>query len=184
MSTRAGVLVVLSVAVCGLAALGGDRIVPAGPPRSTSLAPPEAFVGKGSGCRIPDPSGTGGCVTPAMAWTIAQVASTTGDRPGACWDRHAWNPRSDHPAGRACDYTIGKIGRFPGPRMVARGWELAVWLRANKDALHVNYVIFQGRIWSREHDAEGWRAYQGAGVYNVLDVTGGHWDHLHVSTVD
>lgn len=45
-------------------------------------------------------------------------------------------------------------------------------------------MIFQGRIWSWEHDGEGWRPYRGAGVYDPADVTGGHYDHVHVSTVD
>jgi len=177
-------VVVLLVLPGAVFTLRADRIVAPDPPRYSSLAPPAPFAGRATGCRVPDPSGTGGCVTPAMASLVSAVRERTGDVPDACWDRHAWNPRSDHPAGRACDYTVGRIGRFPGPRKVARGWDLAVWLRTYRNELHVNYVIFQGRIWSREHDAEGWRTYRGAGVYDPLNVTGGHWDHLHVSTVD
>ncbi|WP_035856484.1 hypothetical protein [Cryptosporangium arvum] len=150
-------------------------------------APPPAplpYVGGPRGCVIPDPSDTDGCVTAPIAWLTFQVRHRFGDLPVSCWDEHAWNPRSDHPHGRACDYTIGRIGAFPDRAGVRGGWELARWLRTHAIALRVHYVIFQGRIWSWEHDGEGWRPYRGAGVYDPADVTGGHYDHVHVSTVD
>jgi hypothetical protein len=84
----------------------------------------------------------------------------------------------------ACDYTMGRIGSYPGRADVARGWALALWLRANAIALHVNYVIWQGRIWSRAHYAQGWRPYTGGGVYDSSGPTNGHYDHVHVSTTD
>ena len=58
------------------------------------------------------------------------------------------NPTSDHPLGRACDVTFGRLGTFAGPDDVLRGWVLASWLRANAAPLQVSYVIWQGRIWS------------------------------------
>lgn len=143
----------------------------------------QSYPGGATGCVLPDPSGTGGCVTGATDWVIGQVKSRFGVLPGACWDRHAWNPRSDHPHGKACDYTVGRIGAFPAHPLVDGGWSLAKWLRANAGPLRVHYVIFQGRIWSREHDAEAWRPYNGGGVYDPRDVTGGHFDHVHVSTL-
>ena len=65
----------------------------------------------------------------------------------------------------------------------ARGWALATWLRANAVPLHINYVIWQGRIWSRVHDAQGWRPYTGGGYYPTAGPTNGHFDHVHVSTL-
>ncbi|HEY6796164.1 MAG TPA: hypothetical protein VI248_15925 [Kineosporiaceae bacterium] len=136
------------------------------------------------GCPVPDPSGSGGCITPAMGQLMAEVIGAFGDLPVSCWDPRDGDPYSDHPKGRACDYTFGRIGSYPGPADVARGWGLALWLRVNAVALHVNYVIWQGRIWSRAHDAEGWRPYTGGGHYSTAGPTNGHYDHVHVSTVD
>lgn len=153
-------------------------------PLPRTLTPALTYRGGSTGCVLRDPSGTGGCVTATLSWLMGQVRVRFGQLPVGCWDRHAWNPRSDHPTGKACDYTVGRIGKFPGPALVAKGWSLALWLRFNAVALRVHYVIFQGRIWSREHDAEGWRPYDGAGgIYDPRNVTGGHFDHVHVSTL-
>jgi hypothetical protein len=142
---------------------------------------PDRYAGGPSGCAVPDPTGTGGCVTQATAWLLAQVAAHVHQGPVTCWDAHAWNPSSDHPKGRACDYTIGRLGDFPRRADVLRGWALAEWLRTCAAALHVSYVIFQGRIWSLRRAREGWRPYSGGGVYDPTDPTGGHYDHVHVS---
>ncbi|WP_369055105.1 transglycosylase SLT domain-containing protein [Kineococcus terrestris] len=143
-----------------------------------------AFAGRSAGCTVPDPTGTGGCVTPATNWGVQQIWATFGKRPTSCWDAHAWNPTSDHPQGKGCDITFGKLGKFPGGDDVTAGWQLAAWLQANAAALHVKYVIWQGRIWSAGRDDEGWRAYTGGGVYDADSATGGHYDHVHVSFTD
>ena len=109
---------------------------------------------------------------------------TFGRLPVSCWSARGGDPYSDHPVGRACDYTVGRIGTYPGPDDVRRGWTLATWLRANAVPLYVSYVIWQGRIWSRAHDAEGWRPYTGGGHYSATGPTNGHYDHVHVSTLD
>lgn len=145
-------------------------------------AAPVAYPGGATGCTIPDPTGTGGCVTGATAWLLQQVAERVHQGPVSCWDAHAWNPTSDHPKGKACDYTIGRAGTFPGAADVGRGWVLAQWLRTYARPLHVSYVIWQGRIWSLDRDSEGWRPYSGGGVYDPTDPVGGHYDHVHVST--
>ena len=36
--------------------------------------PPQRYRGGPTGCRVPDPTGTGGCVTGATAWLLTQVA--------------------------------------------------------------------------------------------------------------
>jgi hypothetical protein len=138
----------------------------------------------GGGCTLPDSSGTGGCVTPALAAVMRQVTQRFGPLPVACWSARGGDPFSDHPKGRACDYTVGRIGTYPGPAEVRRGWALAAWLRANAVPLHVSYVIWQGRIWSRAHDTAGWRPYTGGGHYSTTGPTNGHYDHVHVSTLD
>lgn len=146
--------------------------------------PAAAYTGHSSGCTIPDPTGTGGCITPTLAHLHTEVDKAFGHLPAACWSARAGDPYSDHPRGRACDYTIGHIGTYPGPDLVAHGWTLANWLRGNADALHVNYVIWHGRIWSQRRAAQGWRPYTGGDHYRADGPTYGHYDHVHVSTVD
>ncbi len=156
-----------------------SRPVPAGiTPVGDAAAP---WAGGAGDCTVPDPTGTGGCVTPATAWLLGQVAGVFPGLPVSCWDAHAWNPDSDHPQGRGCDYTFGVMGSFPGPQDTAFGWSVAEWLRTNADPLRVDYVIWQGRIWSSSRPDEGWRPYTGGGVYDPRDPTGGHYDHIHVS---
>lgn len=141
----------------------------------------EPFTAGAPGCILPDPTGTGGCVTLATAWMLRQADAIFPETPISCWDAHAWNPRSDHPSGKACDFTIGRIGTFPGPEDTAHGWSMAQWFQANSASLRIAYIIWQGRIWSAVRTEEGWRAYTGGGVYDPSDPTGGHYDHVHVS---
>jgi hypothetical protein len=145
---------------------------------------PTPYTGASTGCSLPDPTGTGGCVTGATAWLLDQVARHIHTGPVTCWDAHAWNPTSDHPRGRACDYTIGHSGRMPTAAQVAEGWRLATWLRSHAGPLHVAYVIWRGHIWSAARDTAGWRPYSGGGIYDPADITGGHYDHVHVSLTD
>ena len=49
------------------------------------------------------------------------------------------------------------------------------------DVLGVEYLIWQGQIWSLARDAEGWRPYNGGGMHDPASITGGHYDHLHVT---
>ncbi len=167
----------------GMSVAGDRPPAPVSQPVSTNGVPGPAppFPGDSTGCSVPDPTGTGGCVTAATAWLLASVEERFGQLPTSCWDEHAWNPTSDHPQGRACDHTFGRIGEFPDAADRDRGWGLAEWFRANADALSVSYVIWQGRIWSSGRADAGWRTYSGGGVYDASDPTGGHYDHVHVS---
>ncbi|RJK94820.1 hypothetical protein [Vallicoccus soli] len=178
----AAALVAAALVGGAVASPGLDGLRPAPEPYPADLpAAAAAYAGPATGCDLPDPTGTGGCVTGATAWMLEQVGAAFGDLPTTCWDEHAWNPSSDHPRGRACDTTIGRLGERPGPRGVERGWRLARWLVANAEALQVRYVIWQGRIWSQRRGDDGWRPYDGGGVYDPGDPTGGHFDHVHVS---
>ena len=87
-----------------------------------SLPPPATpYAGTSTGCALPDPTRRGGCITGATRWLLHEVAAKFGPLPVSCWDEHAWNPGSDHPRGRACDYTFGTPGQFPGPADTQRG---------------------------------------------------------------
>jgi hypothetical protein len=162
-----------TAAIAATSSSGGACAAP------TAAATP--FLASSTGCVVPDPSGTGGCVTPAMAHLMSQIEAIFGHLPVACWSARGGDPYSDHPKGKACDYTMGRIGSYATGADLTRGWQLALWLRANNVALHVNYVIWQGRIWSRAHDTEGWRPYNGGGIYPSSGPTFGHYDHVHVS---
>ncbi|WP_094927343.1 transglycosylase SLT domain-containing protein [Pseudonocardia sp. MH-G8] len=153
------------------------------------LPAPAPFTGTSNGCTAPDPSSTG-CLTPATHHALEQLLHAFG-APGAgapirsftCWDTHAWNPSSDHPRGRACDFFPSRAGVFPEGAELANGWRIAGWLRAHAAALQVRYIIWQGRIWSPDSpDIDGWgRPYTGGGIYDINDATGGHYDHVHLS---
>jgi hypothetical protein len=185
-------VVVIAVLGAGFAAADDDQAsrlaavgdAARGDAQPIASAPALGYAGRGAGCTVPDPSGTGGCVTPAMAWLMRQGEHAFGHLPVSCWSARGGDPYSDHPTGKACDYTFGRIGDYPGPADVQRGWALASWLRANAAQLQVGYVIWQGRIWSRAHDEQGWRSYTGGGHYSATGPTNGHYDHVHVSTTE
>jgi hypothetical protein len=148
-----------------------------------------SYQGGDGGCTVPDPTSRG-CLTPATRHAVDQIYAAFG-QPGptapihsvGCWDKHAWNPSSDHSKGKACDLFPGRGGQFAAGPELAAGWRLANWLRANAGPLQVKYVIWQGRIWEPgKPDENGWgKPYTGGGVYDPRDVTGGHFDHVHLS---
>ena len=166
---------------------------PAGAPRAAPAAAPSApnaYTGGATGCHQPDPTRRGGCLTGATLNGLNAVEAAFGPVKGGpvihsagCWDAHAWNPRSDHSHGRACDLFPTRAGVFPKGAELAAGWRLADWLRANAKPLHIAYLIWQGRYWDPStKDSGGWGTrYTGGGVYDVRDATGGHYDHVHVS---
>ncbi len=60
-----------------------------------------------------------------------------------------------------------------------RGWAIAQYLVAQADRLDIEHVIFDGRIWSADSSADGWRTYtppERSGDRAVLE----HRDHVHV----
>ena len=127
---------------------------------------------------IPDPSGTGGHVTPRTATLYRALAGADAIREGAtCWDPHVQNPDSDHPRGRACDLFFHPHDSAD----VTRGWVLARWLIANQAVYGVHYLIWQGLIWTAEHPA--WTTYRSPiyGCPNPANLTGCHYDHIHAS---
>ncbi len=160
------------------------------PAALAGVAAPTAWSGGATRCVPPDPT-SGGCLTGATrhglsavgdafgGWRAGPVVHSTG-----CWDRHAWNPSSDHSRGKACDFMVTRPGTFAKGTERHNGWAVANWLRANAGPLQVKYLIWQGRYWDPSvHDDPGnWGTrYTGAGIYNVRSATGGHFDHVHAS---
>jgi hypothetical protein len=164
---------------------------PAPEPAATPApaAAPAAWTGGATGCELPDPTGDG-CLTGAARHGLDSAAAAFGGwsdgptiRTAGCWDKHAWNPRSDHPRGRACDLFPTAPGTFAAGGDLDSGWRVADWFRSNAGPLQVKYLIWQGRYWDPGvEDRDGWgRRYTGGGVYDVRNATGGHFDHVHVS---
>ena len=54
---------------------------------------------------------------------------------------------------------------------------------SNAGRLGVEYLIWQGRIWSVARSSEGWRSYDGGGMHDPTSVTGEPSDHLHFTAV-
>jgi hypothetical protein len=166
-----------------------ERFTAAEPaPRAPATAP-ATWTGGATGCTREDPTGDG-CLTGATLHGLRATAKVFGPWDGGpriasagCWDAHAWNPRSDHPRGRACDLFPGTPGRFAAGEALDAGWQLARWYQKHADGLKVRYLIWQGRYWAPGvPDQGGWgRRYTGGGVYDTRDATGGHYDHVHVS---
>ena len=144
--------------------------------------PASAFTGPDG--LVDDPT-SAGRITRRMLHTYNEVQRVfNGWKWGThCWDPHIWNPTSDHPLGRACDFTVGHIGTRPTTAQRAVGWQLAHWAQANATALGISYIIFDGHIWSPARSHEGWRPYNGGGIYDPTSVTGGHYDHVHISVI-
>lgn len=127
---------------------------------------------------VPDPTGTGGLLTPRTAAWVAAAKSALSNPSMSCWDAHAWNPTSDHPRGLACDVFVGGDSRkVPAARVT--GDRYANWAIKTAGTTGVHYVIWYGKIWSARTGQ--WKLYNGGGVYDTSDATGGHYDHVHVS---
>ena len=174
-----------------LAELGSDSdsVLAVG---SAGCAPgqvPPPGGGAGSGCTEDDPT-TNGCVTPTTLRAVILAESAFGGlrngpviRSAGCHAQRPANPTSDHPLGKGCDFFPGEGGRFARGVEITNGWRAAEWFRLNADSLAVDYIIWQGRIWTPDSpDQGGWgRPYTGGGAYDPDDAVGGHYDHIHVS---
>ncbi|MGD9525833.1 hypothetical protein [Pseudonocardia sp.] len=166
-----------------------ERFADDAPAAAPERAVPTAWTGGATGCDEEDPTGDG-CVTGATLHGLTAATKVFGSwsdgpviRSAGCWDAHAWNPRSDHPRGRACDLFPSAPGRFATGDDLDAGWRVARWFSEHADALRVRYLIWQGRYWAPGVADQGdWgRRYSGGGVYDTRDATGGHYDHVHVS---
>ena len=128
---------------------------------------------------MPDPSGTGGHVTPRTEHPLPTPSPTSGAIPdgATCWDPHLQNPDSDHPRGQACDLFF----RPRDPADVARGWHVAPWLTTDQAVYGVHYLIWQGTHLDRRTPA--WTTYHSPiyGCPNPANLTGCHYDHVHFS---
>jgi len=78
---------------------------------------------------------------------------------------------TDRPRGKACNAPPGAYGSLPPAAQKAAGDALAASLQASAARTDVHYLIWYGRIWNADRAHDGWRPYQGAGVYNTTPTT-------------
>ena len=131
---------------------------------------------------VNDPT-TDGKITARTAHVLAQVRTQFPSTAWSCYSPRT-GQKSEHSLGRACDGTFGNsIGHAATGPALDLGWRVTNWLKANAEALRVEYLIWQGRIWSVARSYEGWRAYDGGGMFDPKSVTGGHFDHLHFTVL-
>lgn len=129
---------------------------------------------------VDDPT-SGGQITARMLHVYTKGIATFPDTSWTCYSPRP-GTSSEHPLGRACDLTFSNaIGQHPTPSQLEAGWAVTNWMKDHAEVFGVEYLIWQGRIWSLARDAEGWRDYNGGGMHDPDDVTGGHYDHLHVT---
>jgi biotin carboxyl carrier protein len=131
--------------------------------------------------RLVDDPTTEGQITARMLHVYQQTLAAFPDTSWACYSPRP-GTKSEHPVGRACDVTFGNpIGQRSTPEQRELGWDVTNWLKDNAETLGVEYLIWDGKIWSLARDDEGWREYNGGGMHDPSDITGGHYDHLHIT---
>ena len=129
---------------------------------------------------VDDPT-SDGQITARMLHLYQQTIVAFPDTSWACYSPRPGSV-SEHPIGRACDGTFGNaIGQRPTPAQRELGWDVTNWMKTHAEALGVEYLIWDGKIWSLARDAEGWRPYDGGGMHDPDSITGSHADHVHVS---
>ncbi|WP_409496114.1 hypothetical protein [Amycolatopsis sp. cmx-11-12] len=126
---------------------------------------------------MPDPT-SGGRITPRTLNLVQTLRTNgmTGNGLG-CFAHRPANPHSDHPQGRACDIMFNPHSQ----PSVTGGWQVANWLIAHQANLGVSYLIWQAQYWSADNPT--WSTYQSSayGCPNPNNLTGCHYDHIHVS---
>lgn len=147
----------------------------------TGAAPSDPVPVDGNPDTLVDDPTSHGQITARMRAVYDQTRAAFPDSSWACYSPRP-GTRSEHPLGRACEVTFGnQIGQYPTPEQLDTGWAATEWLMEHAPTLGIEYLIWQGRIWSPARADEGWRDYTGGGMHDPTDVTGGHWDHLHIT---
>lgn len=120
-------------------------------------------------------------LTPRAAAVLDEIRSAVGDpsvggfESGGVSAGHVEG--SAHYDGRAIDVFFRPVS----PENRRAGWALAHYLVARADALRIQTVIYDDRIWTAPRSASGWREYAEPAGDNreVLQ----HRDHVHVDVV-
>uniref|UniRef100_UPI0037C5BB6E M23 family metallopeptidase n=1 Tax=Nesterenkonia ebinurensis TaxID=2608252 RepID=UPI0037C5BB6E len=167
---------------------GGDQAPvtetePGCEPDASEAGEPEPFTGGDPDQFVDDPT-TDGQITARTAHILHKVQTAFPDADWVCYSPRPGQD-SDHPLGRACDGTFGNaIGEPAAGDALELGWAVTNWLQEHAETLGVNYLIWQGQIWVAPRADEGWRDYDGGGMHDAESITGGHYDHVHLSAAE
>jgi hypothetical protein len=115
-----------------------------------------------------------GTFTPRARWVKNKIEATFPN--ASCFTYASTDPASDHHNGNGIDCAIGTVGQWPTLSQGERMLNLAGWVKQNAGPMDVQYVISVARIWNIDRASEGWRLYTAK-----TGVTGGHYDHVHIS---
>ncbi len=91
------------------------------------------------------------------------------------------DPYPDHPSGRATDIMMPE-GCEQSPTKLAMGTAIAEFFMKNHEKFHVQYIIWQQRIWNAETEAPK-AAVDWRGMSDRGSCTANHQDHVHVSFI-
>lgn len=161
----------------------GPGTEPGCEPGASEADAPEPFTGNDPDALVDDPT-SDGQITARTAHILDQVHTAFPDSHWVCYSPRP-GQASDHPLGRACDGTFGNaIGEAATGQALELGWAVTNWLQEHAEVLGIDYLIWQGKIWSNRRADEGWRDYDGGGMHDPDDPTGGHYDHVHLSVVE
>jgi hypothetical protein len=120
-------------------------------------------------------------LTPRAAAVLDEIDRAAGDpsvggfAPGGVSTGHVEG--SAHYDGRAVDVFFRPVS----PESRRAGWALAHYLVARADALRIQTVIFDDRIWTAPRSGSGWREYDEPAGDNQEVLQ--HRDHVHVDVV-
>ncbi len=135
---------------------------------NTALCPPKPEV-FGEAHMQPAAIIAGRCAT--TLWPQLQIIG--GWRPS--------DPYPDHPSGRATDIMMPE-GCATTASNLALGTSIAEFFMKNHDKFHVQYIIWQQRIWNAETEIPK-AAAQWRGMSDRGSCTANHQDHVHVSFI-
>jgi NlpC/P60 family len=108
----------------------------------------------------------------AAIWPVLQVIG--GWRPD--------DPYPDHPSGRATDIMMPQ-GCVQSPEKLALGNAIATFFMKNAKKFHVQYIIWQQRIWDAATGEAPAPPQQWRGMSNRGGCTANHQDHVHISVI-
>ncbi len=136
---------------------------------------------RGSTARdLPEQQLTDTGLTPRAEQLREAMAEVFGDQPLGGFVPggvdHGHGTESTHYDGRAIDVFFRPVTE----ENRREGWMLAHWLIAHADELHIQYVIFDDRIWGTRSSRGQWRDYDAPDPGNEILR---HLDHVHVDVL-
>lgn len=129
---------------------------------------------------LPEQEMTASGLTPRAEQVRSAMREVFGEQPlggfapGGIGSGHGED--STHYDGRAIDIFFRPVSE----ENRRAGWRLAHWLIAHAGDLHIQYVIFDDRIWSAHSFRGQWRDYQAPEPANEILR---HLDHVHVDVL-